>query len=162
MRVGLGVGAVALGGCDAVADAKARVLGQQASAPAAAEAAAEPAPVPVDAAPEPLLLSRGGVSGVVDEVRARSQAGDVQGAPRDPVSEAAPLGPLARPGEGSAAFVPYEGAGAGGALAVAPVEPAPVTKPRRQRPPRVTAPDEPCDPAPVTAPEWVCGPCGRG
>lgn len=162
MRVGVGVGAVMLGGCDAVAEAKARVLGEEA---AAASPVAE-----APAAPEPLLLSRDGVAAVVEDAVARSKAAQAEADRAASRSSTVPLvEDLGRPRgepEGSRSFVPYAG---GSALATAPASPErPVAseRPRTRPRPKLARPveAEPCDPAPVTTPEreWVCGPCGRG
>lgn len=163
MRVGVGVGAVVLGGCDAVAEAKARVLGEtqpEVLEPAAAEAPAPAAIATAPIPPEPLLLSRDGVSGVVEDAVARSKAGAASSTPR-PIEELAP--PRFEP-EGSRGFVPYEGGG--GALASAPPSSErPRPKVVRSRPKAVRPVEtEPCDPAVIATPtrEWSCGPCGRG
>jgi hypothetical protein len=175
MRVGVGVGAVMLGGCDAIAEAKARVLGED-SATVEAEAAAEAPVAPVaqaPIAPEPLLLSRDGVAGVVEDTLARSKAAELGGDRGEPRSSTVPpvedLGRRFEP-EGSSEFVPY--AGAGGVIAGATPTPerlATSEKPRSRPRPKLARPveDEPCDPGistPIAAPgpEWVCGPCGRG
>lgn len=159
MRVGVGVGAVMMGGCDAVAEAKARVLGEDATeVSASAEVAATPTEAVVAAtpiAPEPLLLNREGVAGVVEEVRTKAAAGRPAPAPVPPVED------LGRPrSEPSRAFVPYD-SGSVGSIATAPAPaPAPeratVSPTPRPRPrPKVSRPVEP-------EREWVCGPCGRG
>jgi hypothetical protein len=166
MRVGVGVGAVMLGGCDMVTEAKARVFGEEADVAAATEAAPTPAPaVEAAPAPEPLLLSRGGVAGVVEDL-ARTKA-----APPSTSSSVPPVNDLGRPlatPEGSHAFVPYDGGV--GSLAGAPPSfgaTATPTKPRPRSKPRVARVDEPCDPALATpvgpsGSGWECGPCGRG
>lgn len=164
MRVGVGVGAVMLGGCDAVAEAKARVLGDEAAA-TPTEAAATQAPAVEAAAPpapEPLLLSRDGVGGVVEEVRAKVSLD--RPAPTT-VPSVEDLGRPRPEPEGSRAFVPYDGGV--GALAVAPALPERTTaapKPRPRARPKAVRPieSEPCDPIAPPEREWVCGPCGRG
>lgn len=162
MRVGVGVGAVMLGGCDAVAEAKARVLGEETKVSEEVSAEVAPVAAPVataPTAPEPMLLGRDGVAGVVEDVRARSNAAalasdrSVETRP----SVVPPVEDLGRPRsepEGSHAFVPYSEASVG-ALAVAPERPLAAEKPRtRTRPKPVHKPEPPR--------EWVCGPCGRG
>jgi hypothetical protein len=164
VRVGVGVGAVMLGGCDVVSEAKARVFGEeQAEVAAQAEAEAPVAEAEAPVAPAPMLLTRGGVAGVVEETVARSEAAPAV-APVPPVQD---LGRRFAP-EGSPAFVPYDGgvgalasAPASGGRTVAPAKPRPRAKPRAARP------DEPCEPTLATAVEppdtgWQCGPCGRG
>lgn len=168
VRVGLGVGAVMLGGCDVVSEAKARVFGEE-QAPVAAQAQVEAPVVEAEApaAPEPMLLEpmlveRGGVAGVVEETLARSEA--APGLAPPPVQD---LGRRFEP-EGSRGFVPYDGDV--GALASAPPSgggKVATSKPRPRAKPRVARPDEPCDPGLTAAVEpsdggWQCGPCGRG
>jgi len=153
MRVGVGVGAVMMGGCDAVADAKARVLGEETEVSTPVEVAATPAPAAAEAspaAPEPMLLAREGVAGVVEQARTKAAVDRTAPAPVLPVED---LGRPRTEPEGSPAFVPYDGGS--GALAVAPVEPERTTASAKPR----TRPQRP-KPAPVR--EWVCGPCGRG
>lgn len=173
MRVGVGVGAVVLGsGCDAIAEAKARVLGDDAEV--VAKTPVEPplaAPVvTAPVAPEPMLLGREGMAGVVEQTIARSNAAALA---EDRVAEprpriATPVEDLGRPRsepESSHAFVPYAGEGGSiGAIAVAPEPPLAAEKPRtRTRPKPVrTVEAEPCDPLAAPPREWVCGPCGRG
>jgi hypothetical protein len=163
VRVGVGVGAVMmLGGCDMVSEAKARVFGEE-QATVAAQAQVEAPLVQAPVAPEPMLLSRGGVAGVVAETVARSEAA-ATAAPVPPVQD------LGRPfaPEGSRGFVPYDGGV--GALASAPLSggrTVATAKPRPRAKPRVARPDEPCDPGLTAAVEpsdggWQCGPCGRG
>ena len=176
MRVGVGVGAVMLGGgCDAIAEAKARVLGDDAvEVTADASATQAPAATPIAAAPiapEPLLLTRDrdGMAGLVDDAVARSKtpALDSNRSNARPTA-ALPIEDLGRPRsepEGSHAFVPYaEGGSSTAALAIAPERPVSAEKPRtRTRPKPVrTAESEPCDPVKAPVGEWVCGPCGRG
>ena len=170
MRVGVGVGAVVLGsGCDAIAEAKARVLGDDAEV--TADVAVEPVPTtPPPTTPEPMLLGRDGVAGVVEQTIARSNAAaladDRVASPRPRI--ATPVEDLGRPRsdpERSHAFVPYAGEGGSiGAIAVAPEPPLAAEKPRtRTRPKPVRAAEpEPCDPLAAPPREWVCGPCGRG
>jgi hypothetical protein len=172
MRVGVGVGAVMLGGggCDAIAEAKARVLGEDAveveepvtEAPAAAPVVAAPA------APEPMLLTRGGMAKVVEEAVASSKTPSLSGttgeAKPSPVPPVEDLGRPRTEPEGSRGFVPYDG-GSGGAIAGAPITPERTEKPRpRPKLARPVVEDEPCDPGQVATPSsgWVCGPCGRG
>jgi hypothetical protein len=161
----VGVGAVMLGGgCDVVSEAKARVFGEeQAVVEAEAEVEAPAARAEAPVAPEPMLLSRGGVAGVVEQSLARSEAAP-GAAPVPPVED---LGRRFAP-EGSRGFVPYDGGV--GALASAPPaggRPVATAKPRPRAKPRVARPDEPCDPGLTAAVEprdggWQCGPCGRG
>lgn len=164
MRVGVGVGAVMLGGggCDAIAEAKARVLGEDAveveetvtEAPAAAPVAAAPA------APEPMLLTRDGMAKVVEDAVADATR-ESKPSPVPPVED---LGRPRTEPESSRGFVPYDG-GSGGAIAGAPITPERTEKPRpRPKLARPVVEDEPCDPGPVATPGsgWVCGPCGRG
>lgn len=163
MRVGVGVGAVVLGGCDLVEQAKARVLGEGdavAEHAVTAEVASAPA-VEAAPAPEPLLLGRSGVAGVVEDAIEHAEA-----APVPP-----PIEDLGRPRvvepEGSRAFVPYDG----GSLVSRPPSLGRVTapaKPRARSKPRVVRPaDEPCDPVLATSEpprdrKWECLACGRG
>jgi len=181
MRVGVSVSAMMMGGCDAIAEAKARVLGDEpAEAPAAVEAPVAAPVATTTTAPEPMLLPRDGISGVVADTVARSKASAIEGDRSQSLSQSRPLPPvedLGRPRsepESSRSFVPFSGSGSSGALAgtveVSTREvasPTPRTRPR----PKLARPveDEPCDPSvstPITAPEpgggWVCGPCGRG
>jgi hypothetical protein len=172
MRVGVGVGAVVLGGCDAVAEAKARVLGEtevevvEVVEPAAAEAPAPTVIATAPIAPEPLLLSREGVAGVVGDAVERSKAG---AAGERSSSELAPrpVEDLGRPRfepEGSRGFVPYDG-GSGALASAPPSSERPRPKVVRSRPKAVRPIEaEPCDPAVIATPEreWTCGPCGRG
>jgi hypothetical protein len=178
MRVGVGVGAVMLGGCDAIAEAKARVLGEDpAEVTAEAEAAADAPAAPVaeaPIAPEPMLLSRDGMAGVVEDTLARSRAAELGGDRPDARSSTVPpVEDLGRPRtepEGSHLFVPF--AGSGGVIAGAtptPEREVASSKPRTRPRPKLARPveDEPCDPGistPIVAPEreWSCGPCGRG
>lgn len=172
MRVGVGVGAVMLGGgCDAIAEAKARVLGDEAVVAEAPVAAAPIATAPI--APEPLLLTRDrdGMAGLVDDAVARSKAPGLDGDRSNARPTAVlPIEDLGRPRsepEGSHAFVPYAEGGSSTssiAIAIAPERPVAAEKPRtRTRPKRVrTAESEPCDPLAAPVGEWVCGPCGRG
>lgn len=161
MRVGVGVGAVMLGGCDMVTEAKARVFGED-EVEAAVEVEAEVEPAAAPSAPEPMLLSRGGVAGVVDDV-ARSQSSREPAAP--PVRDLGRRFGESEP-EGSRAFVPYDGEAGALAIAPAPVRTAAPSKPRNKR--KVARPDEPCDPALASVgttrpgPEWQCPACGRG
>lgn len=168
MRVGVGVGAVMLGGCDAVAEAKARVLGEGAAEAAApVEVAAPPAPVAraTPDAPEPMLLPRDGIAGVVEQ--ARSQAA-TPSSDRVATTAVTPVEDIDRPRfepEGSRGFVPYEGGLGALASAPAPAErttasPKPRTRPRPKTARPVEA--EPCDPLAAPVREWSCGPCGRG
>ena len=171
MRVGVGVGAVMMGGgCDAIAEAKARVLGEELEVaadvtvvtPVAAPVAAAPA------APEPMLLGREGVAGVVEDAMARSNAAKLEGErSTTPPTFVPPVEDLGRPRrepEGSHAFVPYGGSSSVGTLAIAPERTEPAEEPRsRTRPKRArTVEAEPCDPSPEPVSTWVCGPCGRG
>ena len=173
MRVGVSVSAMMMGGCDAVAEAKARVLGDEPAAAEAPVAAPTAAPVATTTAPEPMLLPRDGISGVVADTVARSKASELDGdrsfsSPR-PVSPVEPARPHTEP-EGSRSFVPFSGSG--GAIAgtvEAPTREVASPKPRTRPRPKLARPveDEPCDPAVsalVTEPKggWVCGPCGRG
>lgn len=175
MRVGVGVGAVMLGGgCDAIAEAKARVLGEEAEVSAEAALVEAPVAAPIataPTAPEPMLLGRDGVAGVVEDAVIRSKSTSVESdRSQSSPSVVLPVEDLGRPRsepEGSHAFVPYsEGGGSIGALAIAPERPVAAEKPRtrtRTRPKPVrTAESEPCDPVEAPAREWVCGPCGRG
>jgi hypothetical protein len=173
MRVGVGVGAVMLGGgCDAIAEAKARVLGDEAAeVNVDASATQTPAATPIATAPiapEPLLLGRDGMAGLVDDAVARSKS-PLDTNRSDPRPTAVlPIEDLGRPRsepEGSHAFVPYaEGGSSIAAIAIAPEPPLSVEKPRtRTRPkPLRTAESEPCNPLEAPVGEWVCGPCGRG
>jgi hypothetical protein len=176
MRVGVGVGAVMLGGgCDAISEAKARVLGEDAvkveatgtEAPAAAPVAAAPT------APEPMLLTRDGMSKTVEDVVASSKSASLSGSTSDAKpSPVPPVEDLGRPRiepEGSRGFVPYDGGSVGVVAGVTPVPEGTETfeKPRSRPRPKLARPvveDEPCDPGPVATPGsgWVCGPCGRG
>jgi hypothetical protein len=158
---------MALGGCDAVAEAKAFVLGEaeqaeQVEQVQAAEAVTTPAAEPSAApAPEPLLLSRDGVAGLVEDAVARSKAAAPQPVP-PPVEDLGRVEP-----EGSRAFVPFDdGSGAVAGGVAGPERPRIASKPRSRPRPKLARPveDEPCDPVIATAPagEWQCGPCGRG
>jgi hypothetical protein len=169
MRVGVGVGAVMLGGgCDAISEAKARVLGEDevkveatvTETPAAAPVAAAPA------APEPMLLPRDGMAKTVEDVIASSKSAPLSGSiSESKPSPVPPVEDLGRPRtepEGSHAFVPYAGgSGSGSAVAVAPITPERTEtseKPRSRPRPKIARPvveDEP-------GPGWSCGPCGRG
>ncbi len=178
MRVGVGVGAVMLSGCDAVAEAKARVLGEEAAATETKVAADAPAPAPVAAppvAPEPMLLSRDdGMASLVQDAVAKSKAESGVTAPTvPPPTPVLPVEDLGRPRpepEGSHAFVPYAGRGSTLTGVLPEPERFDSVKPRERPRPKLARPveDEPCEPGKVgssTTPperEWVCGPCGRG
>lgn len=174
MRVGVGVGAVMLGGgCDAIAEAKARVLGEEAEVSADAAVVEAPVATPIAAAPttpEPMLLGRDGVAGVVEDVVTRSKSTSLENdrSPSRP-SGVPPVEDLGRPRsepEGSHAFVPYsDRSGSVGALAIAPERPVVAEKPRtrtRPKPVRAVEESEPCDPLEAPVGAWICGPCGRG
>jgi hypothetical protein len=176
MRVGVGVGAVMLGGgCDAISEAKARVHGEDVvKVEATVTEAPATAPVAAPAAPEAMLLTRDGMAKTVEDVVASSKAASLSGSASEAKSSPVPpVEDLGRPRtepEGSRAFVPYAG-GSGGALAGAPITPERTEtseKPRSRPRPKLARPvveDEPCDPGTVVAtpgPGWSCGPCGRG
>jgi len=159
VRIGVGVGAVLLGGCDLVEDAKAQALGEPVATPVASELSdAEPSGEPTaEPTPEPMLLSRG-VSGVVQDSIAKSES---PGEPTPPLVADLGRAPIE---EGPRGFVPYDG----GLGAVASAPPTPIRPAIRSRPrPRPTV-DEPCDPGlsvavePGPDREWQCLACGRG
>lgn len=168
MRVGVGVGAVMLGGCDVVSEAKARVFGDEPSEEVAVAAEAE-APVAVSeapAAPEPLLLSRGGIAGVVQDI-SRDQTTPELAAPPPVRDLGRTFAERERDPAGSHAFVPYEGPAGAIAVAPEPIRAAAPSKPRPRPKRKAARPDEPCDPSFVAveaAPDsgWQCPACGRG
>ncbi len=169
-----------LGGCDLVDEAKARVLGSE---PTVTESEDEAEIVavsdaPAHEAPEPMLLGRRGVAGVVEKTVAQSDptprselesiADLGRPAPRSELESIADLGRPAEP-KGSSEFVPYDdGTGVIAEAPISEMRPSIRPRPRRPRPtPRIATPvDEPCDPglASTTVPdrEWECLACGRG
>lgn len=185
MRVGVGVGAVLLGGCDlideAAAEAEARPEQVEAEAgPEQVEAEARPqiaadtsevsrAPAAPGAslerrAQEPAATASEpedahGVAGLVAEAIERSRQEPASGRP-EPIRD---LGRPAAEPEGDRAFIPYDGGTGTVAAAPSTLAPRPRRRPRR----KVAAPvDEPCDPGSVVASppgDWDgCPACGRG
>ncbi|MEM9462334.1 MAG: hypothetical protein AAGF11_49760 [Myxococcota bacterium] len=155
VRVGIGIGAVVLGGCDLVDEAESAVQ-EPAPAPtetiASASSPAEPPAKPLT----PLLLDRPGVAGVVEQTIERARA---QPAPQPP-----PIADLGRPvePEPDPAFIPYEG----GTPAVS-APPVFTTRPPVRRRPRSRPKASPPSVDPglaVTSPDrgWECLACGRG
>lgn len=175
MRVGVGVGAVMLGGgCDAIAEAKARVLGEDAVEVEETVTEVVAAPVAAaPAAPEPMLLPRDGMAKAVEDAVASSKAASLSGSSsKVEPSPVPPVEDLGRPRtepEGERGFVPYDG-GSVGAIAGASITPERTESSEKPRPrprPKLARPiveDEPCDPGTIATPStgWVCGPCGRG
>jgi hypothetical protein len=158
LRVGVGVGAVLLAGCDLVDEVKAAVGGES-EAVAVAEPAGEDADAP---APKPGGLA-GKVAQAIDEAQPKPHPEprlepllDLPKAPeRETSSPAEP--------EDVTAFVPF-----GEPSGRTPTRIKPRSKARPIERPLAIAPDEPCDPAvsPVlgSAPpdRDPCPACGRG
>lgn len=160
------MGAVLLGGCDLVDEARAQPAGAEPTVVAEVAAASEPASaVDEPEVPQPMLLTRGGVSEIVQE----TVAGSEPIARPVTIAEPPPINDLGRPAPEpeSSAFVPYDGGT--GTVATAPASLVrPKVEPRTRPRPRPLAvePDEPCDPGLVAATppdrEWECLACGRG
>ncbi|MCX4239924.1 hypothetical protein [Paraliomyxa miuraensis] len=171
MRVGVGVGAVMLGGCDLVDEAKARALGEEEAV--AEQTAADPAPqaqpTSTPDSPEPMLLGRSPLATAVEQAVTRA----TPTAP-PPIND---LGDLDRPStppsvrsttepEGSRPFIPYDDGT--GTLALAPLttKSTKTTKPRPRKSKVARPVDEPCDPQLVAVDpprgKWDCPACGRG
>ncbi|MEM7156691.1 MAG: hypothetical protein AAF799_27835 [Myxococcota bacterium] len=145
VRVGVGVGAVVLGGCD---------LAEPVATTAAAEVAAEASEMQPQARPkhEPMLLSRHVVE-AAEEVRTKSAP---QKAPTIRAEVSAPQSVQIGDGKG---FVPYIDPIAEGIIATA----GPTPRPRIRRHKKQV--DEPCETGKVEVGSpsgWDCPACGRG
>lgn len=165
LRVGVGVGAVLLAGCDLVDEVKAAVGGESETVAVAERADdADAAKTPEAAAPKAGGLA-GKVAQAIDEAKPEPlpepRLEPLLDLPKAPERETS--SPRAEP-EDVTAFVPF-----GEASARTPTRIKPRAKPRpKLEEPLAIAPDEPCDPAvsPVlgSAPpdRDPCPACGRG
>ncbi len=155
VRVGVGVSAVVLGGCDFVDQAQARVFGEDPAVPVAVEEPAADSPQAPQESPEPLLMSRG-VAKIVEQSIDRAEAA----APPVRSFESTSSGIGTRVQSEPGAFIPYEG----GRRIVA----ARPTKRRSGRRHARRVVDEPCNTEvgtvmPEPGPKWgECMACGRG
>lgn len=160
LRVGVGVGAVLLAGCDLVDDVKGAISGE-AEAEAIAELRSEAAASTSAPAAKPSGGLAGKVARALDEVEPEAEPQPerlavLPKAPADEPDRSTPRPELEDEPEDVTAFVPF-----GGTSAKLPPRIKPRIKPRPSAPIAIApSPDEPCDPAP--SPRDPCPACGRG